>query len=94
MGQDGAALDINKVTHQGCLNEHADASLLVCDTFSAGEPALVTDSTGQSALASVGTVQLAAPACRRCTQLVLPHVRQGYLRASSVRWRSDHDHPP
>lgn len=94
MRQGAAAVDINKVTHQGCSNEHADASLLACDTPSAGEPAIVADSTNDTALASVGTVQIAALACRRCTQLLLPHVRQGYLRASSVRWRSDHDHLP
>jgi|GEM_PF-2872113 len=89
MRRDATAVDINKVTHQGCSNEHADASLLACDTPSAGEPTIVANSTSQSALASVGAVQFAALACRRCTQLLAPHVRQGYLRASS-----DHDHFP
>ena len=77
----GGGADVcNKVTHQGCSTEHADASLLACDTPSAGEPAIVADLTSQTAPASVGTVQLAALACRRCTQLLLPHVRQGYFR--------------
>jgi hypothetical protein len=92
---EGASADTNKVTHQGCSQAPADASLLECDTPSACElTTIVTDSTNDTALASVGTVQLAALACRRCTQLLAPHVRQGYLRASSVRRRSDHDHFP
>lgn len=91
---EGASADINKVTHQGCSQGPAGASLLACDTPSACEPTIVTDSSNDTAPTSVGTVQLAALACRRCTQQLLPHVRQGYLRASSVRWRSDHDHFP
>ena len=31
--------------------------------------------------------------CRRCAHRLLPHVRQGFLRPNSVRWRNTHDHP-
>ena len=94
MCQAATAVGINKVTHQGCSNEPADASLLACDTPSARQSTLVADSTNDTAPASVGTVQFAVLVCRCCTHRLLPHVRLGYLRPSSVRWRSDHDHFP
>lgn len=88
--------DINKVTHQGCSVAPADASLPACDTPSpceVHETTVHTDSANDTKPASAGTVPLAVLVCRRCTQPLLPHVRQGYLRASRVRWRGGHDHP-
>jgi len=81
--QGGTHAAVDKVTHQGCSQRPAGASLLGCDTPSACESTIVADLANHTALA-----------CRRCTQLLVPHVRQGYLRASGVRWRSDHDHFP
>ena len=88
--------DINKVTHQGCLDAPADASLLACDTPSpceAHEATIDTTSANNTALASAGTLQFAAPVCRRCAHPLRVHVRQGYLHTNSVRSRSGHDHP-
>ena len=88
--------DINKVTHQGCPDTPADASLLACDTPSACESHETTigaDSANDTVPALAGTVEFAVLVCRRCTHRLLPHVRQGYLRTSSVRWRGGHDHP-
>ena len=88
---------INKVTHQGCPQALADVSLLACDTPSTCEiTTVVADLANDSAPASAGTAPLAVPGvlvCRRCTHRLLSHVRLGFLRPSSVRWRSDHDHP-
>jgi hypothetical protein len=98
-GRAGAGGDIDKVTHQGCPDTPADASLLACDTPSAcetheaHETTADTDSANDAAAASAGTAALAALVCRRCAHRLLPHVRQGYLRASSHRWRGGHDHP-
>jgi hypothetical protein len=75
------------------LDAAADASLLACDTPSACESSIDTESANDNVLASAGTVQFAALACRRCAHLLLPHVRQGWLRTNSVRWRGGHDHP-
>jgi len=83
----------NKVTHQGCSVAHADASLPVCDIPSGGELTISTESRTDTAIASAGTVPFAAWVCRRCAQRLLPHVRQGWLRPSSVRRRHAHDHP-
>jgi len=91
-----SAVGTNKVTHQGCSIAPADASLLACQTPSPcedHEASVDTDSANDTAAASAGTVPLAVLVCRRCTQPLLPHVRQGYLRASSHRWRGGHDHP-
>jgi hypothetical protein len=88
--------DTNKVTHQGCPVAPADASLLACQTPSPcedHEATVDTDSANDTAAASAGTVPLAVLVCRRCTQPLLPHVRQGYLRTSSVGRRNAHDHP-
>jgi hypothetical protein len=90
------AVDIDKVTHQGCPIAPADASLLACDTPSpceAREPTVDTDSANDAVPASAGKAAFAVLVCRRCTHRLLPHVRQGYLRASSHRWRGGHDHP-
>jgi hypothetical protein len=84
---------IDKVTHQGCSVASVDASLLACETPSACELTIVAGSAKDTVLAIAGTVPLAVLVCRRCTQPLLPHVRQGYLRASSHRWRGGHDHP-
>jgi hypothetical protein len=91
-----AIVDINKVTHQGCPVAPADASLLACQTPSpceAHEASVDTSSASNTAAASAGTAVMAALVCRRCTHRLLPHVRQGFLRPNSVRWRGGHDHP-
>jgi hypothetical protein len=93
MRQAGADANLNKVTHQGCLGGFADASLLACDPPSASQTIGDADSTNDTAAASAGGAAFAALVCRRCTQPLRPHLRQGYLRAGSVRWRSAHDHP-
>jgi hypothetical protein len=88
--------DINKVTHQGCPIAPADASLLTCQTPSAceaREPTVDTDSANDAVPASAGKAASATLVCRRCTHRLLPHVRQGYLRTSSVGRRNAHDHP-
>lgn len=84
---------INKVTHQGCSVAHADAPLPACDIPSACESPIGTESTTDTVLVSAGTVPFAALVCRRCAHRLLPHVRLGYLRPSSERWRRAHDHP-
>jgi hypothetical protein len=91
--RDSTRGSIDKVTHQGCLDAGADASLLGCDTPSACEPIIDTESTNDTALASAEAAPFAALRCRRCAQLLLPHVRLGYLRRSSVRAHNAHDHP-
>lgn len=79
--QASAGCKIDKVTHQGCLVEAADASLIPCDIPSTCVP-VDTDST-----------PLAGLVCSHCRQPLLPHVRLGYLRPNSIRWRGGHDHP-
>jgi hypothetical protein len=94
--RDSARGSIDKVTHQGCLDALADASLLACDTPSACEAhaaTIVSDSVNDTALASAHAAPFAVLVCRRCTHRLLPHVRQGFLRPHSVRWRGGHDHP-
>ena len=91
--QSSAGGDINKVTHQGCLDAAVDASLLACDTPSAYESTIDAESSIDTALASAGTVQFAALVCRRCARPLLPHVRLGYLRTNSVRRGGGRDHP-
>jgi hypothetical protein len=95
LGQAGVG-EIDKVTHQGCPHEPADASLLACETPSAceaQEPTIDADSANDTAAASAATVGLAVLVCRRCAYPLPPHVRQGWLCASRVRWRGHHDHP-
>ena len=82
----------DKVTHQGCLDAGADASLLACDTPSACESPIDAESANDTVLASAGTVPFAALVCRRCAHRLLPHVRQGFLRTNSLRWGRGHDH--
>jgi hypothetical protein len=92
----GVGDDINKVTHQGCPVAPADASLLACQTPSpcaAPEASVDTSSANDMAAASAALVPRAVLVCRRCTHRLLPHVRQGFLRPSGVRWRGGHDHP-
>ena len=89
----GASDDIDKVTHQGCPDAGADASLLACDTPSACESTVLTESAHDATRVSAGAVQFAALGCRRCGHELRPHVRLGYLRANSVRPRGGHDHP-
>lgn len=91
--QVNAGMDIDKVTHQGCLDAPADASLPACDTPSASEDAINTDSaTTDTAVANAGTVEFAAPVCRRCAHPLRLHVRQGHWHTNSVRSRREHDH--
>jgi len=91
----GDAID-KEVTHQGCPDAGADASLLACDPPSACESTVLTDSPSThdaAARESAGTVPFAAFGCRRCGHELRPHVRLGYLRTHSVRHRGGHDHP-
>ena len=91
--QRGALGDTDKVTHQGCPDGGAQAPLLACDTPIGCESIVLIGSAHDTALASVGAVHLAALVCRRCAQLLLPHVRLGYLRPNRVGRRYAHDHP-
>lgn len=91
--QASAGGDIDKVTHQGCPDATADASLLACDTPSACETTIVADSASERVPALADTVAFAALVCRRCAHRLLPHVRQGFVRPSRVGWRGSHDHP-
>ena len=97
MRKDADRGDIDKVTHQGCPDAGVEVPLLACDTPDACETPAVIGSVVDTAPASAGTVPPAAPTaaltCRRCARLLLPHVRLGYLRPSSVGWRRTHDHP-
>jgi len=88
--------DAKEVTHQGCPDTGADASLLACDRPSACESTVPTESPSgpDAARVSAGAVvPFAALVCRRCAHQLLPHVRLGYLRTTSVRPRGSHDHP-
>jgi hypothetical protein len=92
--QTGAGADIDKVTHQGCPQALADASLHACDMpTSACEPAALTETAQDAALATPSARSFAAPVCRRCAHSLPPHVRLSWLRRNSVRPRSRHDHP-
>jgi len=84
---------IDKVTHQGCPDATSDASLLACDTPSTCEITIVADLVNDTVPALAAAAPFAVLVCRRCAHRLLPHVRQGYLRTSSVRWRGGHDHP-
>jgi len=91
--QGDAGADIDKVTHQGCPQARADASLHACDTpVSACEPIVLTEAP-DAALATPGAPSFSAPVCRRCAHPLLPHVRLSGLRRSSVPRRSHRDHP-
>lgn len=88
--------DTHKVTHQGCLDAGAQASLLACEIPTACEPIAIVESIQESAPAPparAGTAAFSALSCRRCAQPLLPHVRQGYLRPSNARRHDAHDHP-
>jgi hypothetical protein len=75
------------------MDEVVGAPLLACDTPSACETPKVADSANDTVPALAGTVAFAVLLCRRCAHRLLPHVRQGFLRPNSVRWRNTHDHP-
>jgi hypothetical protein len=85
--------DIDKVTHQGCPRSLADASLLACDTPGACELNVITELAADAAPATAAAAPFVAAVCRRCAHSLLAHVRLGWLRRSSVRGRSRHDHP-
>ena len=84
---------INKVTHQGCSVVHADAPLPTCDIPSIGEFTIEANLTTNTGLVDAGRVPFAALVCRRCAHRLLPHVRLGWLRPSSVRGQHARDHP-
>ena len=94
-------MGIDKVTHQGCPNAPADASLQACDTLSTGQGSSNTDpatTDGQSpadatAMTSVGTVQ-SPLVCRRCGYPLQLLVRQGYRHTNSLPARRGYDHRP
>lgn len=91
----GDAID-KEVTHQGCPDAGADASLLACDPPSSCESTVLTDSPSThdaAARVSASAVPFAAFGCRQCGHELRPHVRLGYLRTHSVRHRGGHDHP-
>jgi hypothetical protein len=95
--QVNAGVDIDKVTHQGCLDAPADASLPACDTPSVSADSIDTDSSADAtamAMASVGAVGFAALVCRRCGHPLRPHVRQSHWHTNSARSRPGHDHHP
>lgn len=78
----------DKVTHQGCPNAPADASLQACDTLSTGRNSSNTDS------ASTGAVD-SPLVCRRCGHPLRLHVRQGYRHTNiSLPVRRGHDRRP
>jgi hypothetical protein len=94
--QAGAAIDVDKVTHQGCPPSRTDASLLACDTINAGGPITLGALSHPAAPvepASLAITALAAPLCRRCACVLLPHVRVGWLHGRGIRRRERHDHP-
>jgi len=101
LGQVFAAVDIDKVTHQGCPRRSADASLRACNsifnTASACEPTSPTDSAADAATTDAVAVSFAALTCRRCAQVLGPHVRRGWLsrirRGGRGPRGSPHDHP-
>ena len=88
--QPGTLGDTDKVTHQGCPDRGGQASLLACDTPNACESVVLIESVHDTAPIVAGAVPFAARVCRRSAQPLLPHVRGGYLRPRSVRWRRAH----
>ena len=95
--RDDASSEIEKVTYQGCGDAVADAPLLPCETPSTCETVVHTESAPGTAPAACAAAPFVAPVawvCRRCAHPVLPHVRQGWLRTRSDRWRNAHDHWP
>ena len=100
----GGEVDDKEVTHQGCTAASVRAPLPGCDTPSDTPSAMPSDipdvrpdigidPPGANASSSAGTAVSAPLRCRRCLRLLLPHVRSGYLRRSSVRELDGHDHP-
>ena len=103
----GAGASANKVTHQGCLPTAADASLPACQPSNACEPIEHPGSAAEVVLpaamvavavvvasAAAPALAWAAPRCRLCGCLVLPHFRLGWLRRRSVAPGGRHDHFP
>jgi hypothetical protein len=96
-----AGMDIDKVTHQGCPNVRADASLQACHTLSADEDPSHNDSaTTDSHTPANDTAMSAGPVesprvCRRCGHPLRLHVRQGYRHTNiSLPARRGYDHRP
>ena len=91
----GIDIDVDKVTHQGCLDAPADASLPACAPPSVSEAFIATDPVaGAPAVASAGAVESVRLLCRRCGHPLRPHVRQGHVHANGARSRPAHDHRP
>ncbi len=93
--QVNAGMGIDKVTHQGCLDAPADASLPACDTPSVSADSIDSESSADAtamAMASAGAAALATLVCRRCGHPLRPHVRQGHWHPKSARSRPEHDH--
>ena len=97
-----AGMGIEKVTHQGCTNAPADASLQACDTLSTGQGSSNTDPAttdghwpaNDTAMTSAGAVD-SPLVCRRCGHPLQPHVRQGYRHTNiSLPARRGYDHRP
>ena len=97
-----AGMGIDKVTHQGCPNAPADASLQACDTLSTGRDSSNTDSAttdsptpaNDTAMTSAGAVD-SPLVCGRCGHPLRLHVRQGYRHTNiSLQVRRGHDHRP
>lgn len=88
-----APCGINKVTHQGCPDGAAQASLLACNIPSACESIAIIEPIHDTAPAAAVAAPVVALVCRHCAQPLLPHVRLGYLRPRSERLRRAHDHP-
>ena len=82
----------NKVTHQGCADGGVPGPLIGCDPPSASAVNIDIAPLVESAPTGNGTISFAPLRCRRCAQLVLPHVRLRYLRHGSARQRTAHDH--
>lgn len=93
--QVNTGMDIDKVTHQGCLDAPADASLPACNTPSVSEDSIDSESSADAtSAASAGKVGFAALVCRRCGHLLRAHVRQHHGHPNSARSRPAHDHRP
>lgn len=90
-----AGMDIDKVTHQGCLDALADASLPACATPSVSEDSIDTESSATvTTMVGAGAVGFAALVCQRCAHPLLPHVRQAHWHSNSARSLRAHDHRP
>lgn len=91
--QASAGGEIPVVTHMGRHPTSVDALLPACETPSTCDFSVLTESAGDTALASLEVAPVAALVCRRCKRAVRPEVRLDFLHVSAIRWRNHHDHP-